>query len=84
MLSDFAAQQRQAWEYEAMSSTSASAGDTRSAPDNLADNPLDETKRDEPTGTPREPHDPGDNLITNPLDKPGAADNLIDNPLDKR
>lgn len=24
-----------------------------------------------------------DNLITNPLDKPGAHDNLIENPLDK-
>jgi hypothetical protein len=28
-------------------------------------------------------HDPGDNLITNPLDKPGASDPLITNPLDK-
>jgi hypothetical protein len=25
----------------------------------------------------------GDKLITNPLDKPGARDNLITNPLDK-
>ncbi len=30
-----------------------------------------------------QPHDPGPNLITNPLDKPGAKDNLIQNPLDK-
>ncbi len=31
----------------------------------------------------QEAHDPGPNLITNPLDKPGASDNLITNPLDK-
>ena len=31
----------------------------------------------------KQPEDPGDNLITNPLDRPGAGDNLIDNPLDE-
>jgi len=31
----------------------------------------------------QEAHDPGPNLITNPLDKPGASDNLLTNPLDK-
>ncbi len=59
----------------------------RSAPDNLIDNPLDEPKHEkrdadnERSGTSHD--DDNGNLITNPLDKPGAGDNLIKNPLDK-
>jgi hypothetical protein len=71
-----------------MDTTSPSGSSTRSAPDNLIRNPLDKDRADRDTGRdqPRtdQPHDPGPDLLTNPLDKPGARDNLIKNPLDKR
>lgn len=60
---------------------------TGSGPDTLIKNPLDRetpAREDKRARRPaEEPHDPGPGLITNPLDKPGAADNLIENPIDK-
>jgi hypothetical protein len=72
-----------------MSSSSVHHAGAGSAPDNLIENPLDKSKRErkgrrEKAKSDPPQRDPGDKLITNPLDKPGAGDNLIPNPLDKR
>ncbi len=75
-----------------MAIPSHSEAGVRGAPDNLIDNPLDQPKHEkhgvdqQRSSMPQDEDEDDDNgnLITNPLDKPGARDNLIKNPLDKQ